>query len=401
MKKLLLIPALLGTMAFASDYNYEITPLIGYNIAEGNLNLDNSIMTGVEMQFNNFDSAIKPEISILHSFSADSKDLNTLYDQLNSADKTSVSRIALNGVYEFTESGSVIPFAKAGAGYEHMYQSITNNSDGVFVDAAAGVKIPFTEQLALKLEALYMLKYNDNSSGGNWGDSNLALLAGLNYSFGKKHQEAVPVIDGDDDKDGVLNSVDKCPTTAAGVAVDATGCFVDGDDDNDGVLNSADKCPTTPAGKSVNAEGCFVDGDDDKDGVLNASDICLNTPLGEPVNVDGCPEKITLHAKFDNNSAVIQEKSIDLIQKYADFLNAYPAYDSKIIGHTSSSGAASYNLSLSKKRADAVKNLLIEQGVSSTRLLSSGEGETNPIADNATKEGRAANRRIEATLIRN
>lgn len=122
--------------------------------------------------------------------------------------------------------------------------------------------------------------------------------------------------------------------------------------------------------------------------------------MDEAVNVDGCPNKIILHAKFDNNSAVVKEESFDLIQKYADFLNNYPAYSSTIVGHTSDTGSDSYNLSLSLKRAQAIATILIEKGVSADRLLSRGKGEANPVADNSTKEGRAKNRRIEAELIR-
>ena len=96
MKKLLLIPALLGTMALATEYNYEITPLVGYNIAEGNLNLDNDVLIGLEAQFNDVDSVIKPELSILHSGGVKSE--NTL-----PTNKTNITRFALNGVYEFGE----------------------------------------------------------------------------------------------------------------------------------------------------------------------------------------------------------------------------------------------------------------------------------------------------------
>ncbi|MDQ7045199.1 MAG: OmpA family protein [Sulfurimonas sp.] len=361
MKKLLLIPALLGTIAFATDYNYEITPLIGYNVAEGNLNLENKVMTGLEMQFNDVDAAIKPEISLLHSGGVNSeKTLPT--------NTTNVTRLGLNGVYEFGASESVVPFAKAGIGYEHMNRDIANNSDGAYVDAGAGVKIPFTEALALKLEALYMLKYNNNSAGGNWGDSNLALLAGLSYSFGAKAQPVAPAP-------------------------------VDGDDDNDGVLNSMDKCPTTAAGKSVNAEGCFIDGDDDMDTVLNAMDKCPNSPAASAVNAEGCPIVINLHINFENDSFEVDAASDTNIQDFADFLNKYPAYNAKIVGHTDSRGPASYNLGLSANRANAVKNLIVDKGVSADRLQAIGLGEDSAIADNQTKEGRAQNRRIEAELL--
>jgi len=382
MKKLLLIPALLvGTMALATDYNWEVTPVIGFNLPEDNNVLDDSTVLGGELQYNGFTSKIKPEIQYLY----------TEADNIGSQNKTDISRIALNGVYSFDQIGEAIPLIKAGIGSEDRASA----GDEPFLDLGVGVKIPHNEELALKLEAIYMFADGQNH------DNALVLLAGLNYSFGPRAQAAAPaLVDGDDDNDGVLNSMDKCPTTPAGLTVNAEGCFVDGDDDNDGVLNASDKCPTTAPGKTVNAEGCFVDGDDDKDGVLNASDICPNTPLGEAVNSDGCPLKITLHVNFDNDSAVVKESSFELIQKYADFLNKHTAYSSNIVGHTSDTGAANYNQSLSEKRANAVMNMLLEKGVPADRLTARGEGEAKPAVSNATKEGRAQNRRIEAELLR-
>ena len=385
MKKLLLIPALLVTMAMATEYNWEITPTIGFNLPQDDKILDDSTIFGGELQYNGFASKIKPEFQYLY----------TEADNVSSVNETDINRFALNGVYNFDKIGEAIPLIKAGVGIEDRQGAQISHP---FFDLGLGMKVPYSDKLALKLEAMYIF------SNGKGRDDALALLAGLNYSFGKKAQPVAPVVpapvDGDDDNDGVLNSIDKCPTTAPGKVVNAEGCFVDGDDDNDGVLNASDKCPTTAAGKKVNAEGCFIDEDDDKDGVLNASDICPNTPMGEAVNVDGCPNKITLHAKFDNDSAVVKEESYELIQKYADFLNTYTTYSSKIVGHTSSTGSDSYNLALSLKRAQAIEKMLIEKGVSADRLSANGEGEVNPIADNATKEGRAQNRRIEAQLIK-
>ncbi|EDZ63206.1 protein containing OmpA/MotB C-terminal domain [Sulfurimonas gotlandica GD1] len=406
MKKLLLIPALLlGNVAIATDYNFEITPLIGYNVAEGNIDLDNYATFGAEIQYNGLNSIIKPELSVLYSKA------NYSTNTLPSNADTDVWRVALNGVYEYKKIGSVIPLAKAGIGYETMdggsYTGQTGNADSVFLDTGVGAKIPFNDMIALKLEALYMLKYNDNRY-----DNNLAVLAGLNIAFGEKAQKAAPVkeepapvvaavvVDGDDDKDGVLNSVDKCPATAAGKTVNDEGCFIDGDDDNDGVLNSVDACLTTAVGKTVDAKGCEIDGDDDKDGVLNSKDICPNTPIGDAVNSDGCPAKITLHVKFENNSDVVNTSSYDIIEKYADFLNNYSSYSAKIIGYTDSKGSANYNQKLSEKRANAIKSMLLEKGVPADRLSSVGMGESNPVADNSTKEGRAQNRRIEAELTK-
>ena len=347
---------MLGTVAMATEYNYEITPLIGYNITEGNIDLDDYAVIGGEFQYNGFDSVIKPELSIFYS----KADYNT--NKLSSSADTPVWRFAFNGVYEYDKVGSVIPLAKAGLGYESMddgsYTGSTGNTDSAFIDAGIGAKIPFNDMLALKLEAVYMLKYNDARY-----DSNLALLAGLNIAFGAKAQKTAPVV--------AEPTPEPTPEPVKEVAAVAAVAPV------------------------------VIDNDIDKDGVLNAQDICPNTPLGEAVNSDGCPEKVTLHVKFEYNSAEISPESYDIMQKYADFLIKYSSYSAKIVGHTDSRGSAKYNQALSEKRANAVKNMLLEKGVPADRLSSEGKGEANPMADNATDEGRAQNRRIEAELTKN
>ncbi len=383
MKKLLLIPALLlGSIALATDYKYEITPLIGYNIAEGNIDLDNYAVFGVEIQYNDLDSIIKPELSIFYS----KADYN-----INNTDDTDLWRVALSGVYEYDKLGAIIPLAKIGLGYENMsdpYPTQTGNHNSPFVNAGVGAKIPFNDEIALKLEAIYMLKYNDSRY-----DSNLMLTAGLNIAFGPKAQKPAPV------QEPIAKAVvvpDEKPVSVKPVVV-----IVDGDDDKDGVLNSIDKCPTTIAGKTVNSEGCFIDGDDDKDGVLNSIDKCPTTAAGEAVDVDGCPTSVNLNINFENNSFNVDTASDTNIQKFADFLIMYTTYSAKIVGYTDSRGSATYNQKLSENRASAVKNILIKKGVPADRISSVGMGEVSPVADNATSEGRAENRRIEAELIRN
>jgi len=366
MKKLLLVPALLlSVSAMASDYNYEISPVIGYNIAEGNLNLKNESIVGLEAQYNGFDCLIKPELSILHSGGVKSEDVLP-------TNTTNITRFGLNGVYELDNFDTVVPFVKAGLGYETLSREIAENTDGAFIDAGAGAKIPLTESIALKLEALYMLKYNKHTTDDKWGDSNLALLAGLNFAFGPKAQPKAPV-DGDDDNDGVLNSIDNCLTTPPGVSVDSRGCTVDGDDDKDGVLNSFDKCPNTEAGAKTDEVGCKI------------AEV----------------EVVNLRVNFKFDSLDIQDTPESQIQEFSDFMNKNTNYTAKIIGHTDSKGSEVYNQALSQKRADAVKDMVVNQGVSADRLTTDGKGETSPTATNDTKEGRAQNRRIEAEITKN
>ncbi len=370
MRKLLLIPALLlSTAAMANDYKYEITPLVGYNIAEGNIDLDDYAVFGAEFQYNGLDSVIAPELSVFYS-KAD-------YD--GSRGDTSVWRTALNGVYEFDKVGSIIPLAKAGIGYEHMgdaNEGQTGNTDSPFLDFGVGAKIPFTDAIALKLEAIYMNKYNDDRY-----DNNLMLTVGLNIAFGQESQ-----------REPAEEEIQEETTEAVAV--------VDGDDDNDGVLNSVDSCPTTPAGEKVDASGCKIDGDDDNDGVLNSIDECLTTPAGNVVNENGCTKRVNLHVKFENNSFEVDAESKIKVQKFADFLNTRTNFTTEIIGHTSSKGRASYNQSLSEKRAQAVKALLIKDGVEENRIEAIGKGESEPMVEDSVLNAHAQNRRIEAILIK-
>jgi len=391
MKKLLLIPALLaGTLAIAEQKKVEISPMIGYNIAEGNLNVkdDGYPVGGLELQFNTPDSKLSPEFSILYSQGVDYK--SGTASEFKPGQDTKVVRGAFNGVYTFDEMSSVIPFAKMGGGLEKISNESASVEDGFFLDAGAGAKIPFTENLALKLEAIYMAKLATNNSG--FADSNLIVMAGLTFAFGESAQKEAPAA-------APAPEPTPEPVVAAPVVAAVVVAVVDGDDDKDGILNSKDSCPTTLAGITVDAKGCDID--TDKDGILNVNDICQNTPLNTKVNSDGCPQTVPLNINFENNSDKIKADSEDQIKKYSDFLQKHTNYSAKIIGYTDSRGKASYNQKLSEKRAAAVVTDLTSRGVSSSQLTSEGAGEANPIADNATAKGRAQNRRIEAELTRN
>jgi len=379
MKRLLLLPALLlGTASFADNGNYEISPMIGYNLAEGNVGIkgDDHFLGGLELQYNYKDSKISPEISVLYSPSAD-------YD---GGGDTSITRTLLNGVYSFDKIGDITPFAKAGLGYEFVGSERTNqNEDGLVLDAGAGLKVPFAPSWAFKAEALYLAKvssaHNDNA------DNNLIAMVGLTYSFGAAPKEAP--------KEVVV--VEKKEVVVAPVVV----VVAEKDSDGDGVYDKLDKCPNTPANSTVDVNGCPVSMDDDHDGVLNAQDICPNTPAGEAVNSDGCPATVNLQINFENNSAAILPSSNERLDRYADFLKKHTNYSAKIVGYTDSRGSESYNKKLSLKRATAVMQALVKRGVAPSQLTATGMGEANPVADNATAEGRAQNRRIEAELTRN
>ena len=118
-------------------------------------------------------------------------------------------------------------------------------------------------------------------------------------------------------------------------------------------------------------------------------------PMEEPMEV----VRVELDVKFDFDKARVKEESYGDIKNLADFMNQYPQTTTTVEGHTDSKGTDAYNQTLSEKRANAVREVLVNQyGVPGERVNAAGYGESRPVADNATDAGRAINRRVEAEV---
>ncbi|MDF8332846.1 OmpA family protein [Novosphingobium cyanobacteriorum] len=102
---------------------------------------------------------------------------------------------------------------------------------------------------------------------------------------------------------------------------------------------------------------------------------------------------------FDTDSTLIKPAFRDTLDKVAASLSQYPNSLIDVYGHTDSTGSAAYNQRLSENRARAVADYLSSRGVSAARIRSQGFGMTQPVASNATEEGRAANRRVEIKIV--
>ncbi|KIQ00765.1 MULTISPECIES: OmpA family protein [Pseudomonas] len=132
----------------------------------------------------------------------------------------------------------------------------------------------------------------------------------------------------------------------------------------------------------------------------------VTEPAPEPVPapapvVEEAPQvvRVELDVKFDFDKAAVKEESYGDIKSLADFMNQYPQTSTTVEGHTDSVGTDAYNQKLSERRANAVRDVLVNQyGVGANRVNSAGYGESRPVADNATEEGRAINRRVEAEV---
>lgn len=201
----------------------------------------------------------------------------------------------------------------------------------------------------------------------------------------------------DSDRDGVVDALDQCPATPASRKVDTQGCEMDGD--QDGVVDGLDQCPTTPAGRKVDAKGCERDGDGD--GVVDAIDLCPTTPAGDKVDDNGCTLLNTIVLKgvnFDPDSAILREDAWPVLDEAVAILKRYPGIQIEIAGHTDSTHSDAYNQRLSSRRAQAVLDYFVTQGIPADSLTAKGYGEATPIADNGTDEGRAQNRRVELRI---
>lgn len=227
----------------------------------------------------------------------------------------------------------------------------------------------------------------------------------------------------DQDNDGIIDKIDKCPLRPG--KADNDGCPL-ADEDGDGVADENDECPGENGTKAT--RGCpDADGDGvadkydncpnkagqyrgcpdtDGDSIDDYQDKCPNT-VGT-VNNFGCPElkkeeretlELAMRAvQFETGRSALKQSSYNVLNQIADILNRYPAYSLTINGHTDNVGSSTTNQRLSEERALACFNYLVSRGITPTRMNYIGYGETRPIADNDSRDGRTLNRRTEFDL---
>lgn len=329
MRKVIMTVAGIALLGMGSSFAKENE--IGINMGATSIyNKDSvdfsSFSAGVNYQFNNTnDMGIKPRVDI------DYIDIQG-YSKVNALYKGSI-----NAVYEFAEDNTVSPYVLAGVGYEYVDGELNNEfEDHVFSQVGAGLTYQTESGVNLKVESKVLQIYD-----GVRQENEIMVLGGVSIPVDKFKRKKV--IEND------------CPIKIEGP-----------DEDRDGVLDSIDQCPNTPCGFTVDAYGC--------------------------------PIKGTLMILFEVDKAIIRPESMPKVQKFAQYLMGNKGTTVKIIGHTDSDASDAYNMVLSEKRANSVMRELVGFGVSEYRLTSLGKGESMPVASNNTAEGKALNRRIEVEL---
>jgi len=360
-------------------------------------------------------------------------------DRWGDASVEDLSYYGLDGIIKYNlgnliNSHKLEPYIGAGGGYTWVDEIGAGTLNGTL-----GLNLWFTENVGLTVQSTYKHSFEDYLS------THFQHSVGVSFKFGGKdtdgdgiydHNDACPDVPGieafngcpDTDGDGIEDAKDTCPNEA-GLAefdgcpdTDGDGISDNNDDcpnvagiaalngcpdaDGDGVTDASDNCPND-AGPAANS-GCPWP-DTDGDGVLDKDDQCPNE-AGTVAN-NGCPEVVvptvevmdTLNEYartilFDTGKASFKKETDAVLQAMTAIFKEYPQASFIIEGHTDSVGPETSNQILSERRANAVRDYLIANGISDDRLSAVGYGEANPIDNNKTRSGRANNRRVEVKL---
>ena len=263
--------------------------------------------------------------------------------------------------YAFGQRSEFTPYLLAGVG--GVYNDVPGNDKITpYVNVGAG----FTKSLfgldALRLRGELRAVYDDYSEGSTSSDGKIDYRAGVGLEMALGNREPEVVIKEVPVEKVVIKEVPVERVVIKEVAPEP----VNVDDDGDGVINASDKCPNTPTGAKVDGNGCVVEQ------TLVMRDIT-----------------------FEFDSARLTTNAQRLMENAVAFLRSDSSARITVAGHTDSRGSDSYNLKLSRDRANEVRDYLVGYGIEASRLQAVGYGETRPVASNDNESGRELNRRVE------
>jgi OOP family OmpA-OmpF porin len=318
----------------------------------------------------------------------------------------SLSAVVNVATIDFLRRKNAINFyGKAGVGLASYTPSMvgygTNGTDGptltypnnvmeFVVPVGVGTKFRLTEAMALNVGYTVNFIDGDNFDGTKreypTKDRYSYGYAGLEFTLGSKSKPSLewanPVaMMYDELYDEALRREVAALKTRVG-SVETAVNDLKKDSDGDGVSDQFDKCPNTPAGSTVDGAGCVI--------VFPKIDTSLFMRKG--AIVAGAAAYSNIQFEFD--SSVLRTSAYPVLDATSADLRTSGA-KVEVDGFASAEGTAAHNLSLSKDRANSVKTYLVNSGVDAKKVTVKGYGETRPIADNSTEEGRVINRRVE------
>jgi outer membrane protein OmpA-like peptidoglycan-associated protein len=312
--------------------------------------------------------------------------------------------------------------AQLGAAWDLEARSGLPLETGVVLAAAVSAANPFghSDETSVELRGFGAFDFSSTvrllAGGGaglenGWGTPDWRIFAGAQLGFPRRPLPAPGPVP------GAFAAEAAAPAPAAPVAAAAPAVaeappapvalpVAPPDTDGDGLADADDRCPA--AGGPAENGGC-PDEDRDGDAVVDRSDECPDLP--GPAEHRGCRPEATVKLEADRirfegtihfnlASDVIQRRSTVLLDGIAAVIRAHPEIERiRVEGHADSRGGRAYNKALSERRAKSVVRALVARGIAADRLVPAGFGLERPVADNATREGRAQNRRVELHVL--
>lgn len=311
-------------------------------------------------------------------------------------------------VYNFMPKSSFVPYLAAGAG---LFNFDGQKARGIY-NYGGGVKLFLTDGVALRADVRGL-----NYSVGEVY-TNVQYTLGLHIAVGAPKPAPVPiaapepVVEAVAPKAAPVVVVPPAPTsklsadpasiengkssTLSWSSTNTTGCEIQPEV---GPVPSSGSKVVTPAANTSYTLTCTGEGGKTTSG----ASVTVTEPVKEATVEKASPvaagARLVLKVNFDVNKSVIKKQYYEELKQVGEGLNAHKELKGVIEGYTSNTGSAAYNMKLSQRRANAVRDYIIKNfKVAPNRLSAKGYGEAKPIADNATVEGRAQNRRIEAVF---
>ncbi len=252
-----------------------------------------------------------------------------------------------------------------------------------FIPVGVGAKFKLSEVVALNLG--YTMNFTDDNrfygpARTDYKGRFSTVTGGLEFTLGSRDKEnltfANPVAALYDElKDNTLrNEVEALKQRVS--TLEGTVDQLSKDSDGDGVSDKFDKCPNTPAGTQVDGSGCPIK--------FPEPQVINNVATGS----------YSAPIQFEFDSSVLKTESYSTLDRLAKELRDTNG-SVKLDGYASAEGSEAYNMNLSKDRANAVRQYLVNAGVAASKITAEGKGESNPVASNDTEAGRIQNRRVE------
>lgn len=337
----LAVATILASSAMAAHAEFTVSPMVGYHMFDNDNGLEDGTNTGsIALGYR-----VNPSVGLEARFG------QTQADFQGAAGDARFQNTTLDAYYRFNTANNFQPYVLVGGGQTRVKVENAGAQNGTFdstiVNAAVGAFYQLANNLSLRGEIRGVQYVEDSQQNNVDGIASVGVL----YAFGGSKAAAAapavlapvapvaPVVDGDDDKDGVANSIDKCPGTPTTVVVDANGC---------------PKMLTETVAKEI-------------------------------------------RVLFDTNKSIVKPAFNAEIEAVAKLMKEYPTAKVEVQGHTDSRGSAQLNDQLSQDRANAVADVLTKTyGIAADRVSAKGYGASQPVADNKTVEGQTKNRRVVA-----